>query len=294
MRTATLLVLPFVLGLVARSAGAECAMPTPALFPEAATVPPNPVLYRFELTWADPPALRVEGEEGPVPFTVTDVSATSAVRVQELRIVAERGTFTVHGGMYETPVTYRIEPGWTRPTRAPVVEGVHWVQEGWTCSHSVGLVIVARGTDVVAFRAAWGGGGVSAIVPANDGSFWKMMGGERDPAALRAFLGHPNCVADLIPNAMIGRKDVRLFARYADGSEVEVELPRVTETETETQTQTETQTPTETETGTGVDAESPGGGVRIVVGLLVGLAGLVSVSTLFAARRRRRNAMIVP
>ena len=139
MRTGTLLLLPFVLGLVARSAGAECAMAGPALFPDAATVPPNPVLYRFELAWAEPAVLRVEGEDGAVAFTVTDVSATDAVRVQELRVAAARGSFTVHGGAYETPTTYRIEPGWTRPARAPLVDGVRWVEDAWTCSHSLGL-----------------------------------------------------------------------------------------------------------------------------------------------------------
>lgn len=290
MRRITLLAIPAALGLGldVGSAAAECAMPGPALFPDAEVLPPNPVLYRFELAWTEPAALRVEGASGPVPFTVTDVSATDAVRVQEIRVAATNGSFTVHGGAYETPATYRIDPGWTRPAKAPAVEGVSWVEDAWTCSHSVGLVIEARGQGVVAFRAEWNGGGASAIVPPNDGYFWRMMGGERDPAALRAFLGHPSCVANLIPQHLIGRKDVRLHARYADGSEVEVELPRAA-AETQMEPRTKTQPQTERE------PESPGGATwRIAMGMLVGLAALVSISTLFVARRRRRNAMIVP
>ena len=248
------------------------------MFPDAEPLPPSPVLYRFELAYVKAPTLRIEGPRGPVSFTVKDVSITDAIRVTEIHVDATSGSFTVHGAEYEAPRTYAIARSAT-VYAAPEVEGVSWVEEAWTCSHTLGLVIEARGRGVVAFRAQWTDG-FEAILPPNDRHFWTaMMGGELDPAELRAFLGHPNCVGNLIPDRMIGRKDVRLFARYADGSEREVVLPRA-QPETQAQPQVEPQRQPQP--------------WKLAVATAVSIAALISVSTLVVARRRRKNGMIVP
>jgi hypothetical protein len=198
--------------------------------------------------------------------------------VRELRVGATSGTFVVHGEDGEPPRTYTIG-GFEKPSAPPVVESVTWMNDAWTCSHSTGFVVEARGPGVVAFRVEWPGH-VDSIVPAHDRYFWVgPMGGEMDPSALRAFLGHPSCVADLIPAENIGRRDFRLFAKYADGSELEVELPRE-------QAQPQPQPQPETEMGMAT--------WRVGVATMVSIAALISVSTLVAARRRRRNSMMVP
>jgi hypothetical protein len=273
--------IPLLVGLVAHAgeAAAECAMPSPAMALETAPVPPNPVLYRFELGYRDAAPLRIEDAKGAaVPFTEKDVSSVDGMRVRELHIAATSGTFTVHGEEYGGPRTYRVAAARTAYA-APVVEGVSWVESAWTCSHETGLVVEARGEGVVAFRVVWSSGG-AALVPPNDRYFWsRPMGGEVDPAALRAFLGHPNCVTDLIPHDRIGRKDFQLFARYADGTEREVALPRAATPPPPPQEQAAPAQPTPW---------------RIAVGTAVSLAALISLSTLVVARRRRQNAAMVP
>ncbi len=272
------LAVPLVLD--AGGAAAECAMPRPATFPMDASLPPRPVLYRFELAYGAPAALRIEGPHGPVPFTTRDVSSTDDIRVTEIRVdaSADTGSITVSGGEYDVPRTYAIDARASlRAHVAPVVEEVAWRDDAWTCSHTSGLGVNARGTGVAAFRAVWPDG-IEALVPASDSAFFwsQAMGGEIDPAALRAFLGHPSCVGNLIPTAKIGKLDVRLYARYADGTELEVELPRE-QAEPQPQPQRQESAPW-----------------RVVLMGVVGLAGLVSVSTVVVGRRRRRGFTMVP
>jgi hypothetical protein len=295
MRGIALVCLLVVNAVNASSAEAECAMPAPATFPEAETVPPNPVIYRFELEYAAAPTLRIVGSDGrPIDYTASFLGPHRDIRATEIHVAATSGSFTVSGGDYDVPKTYRIAPS-TKPHVAPVVDGVSWVHESWTCSHTLGLVIEARGADVAAFRVVWSNG-YEEIVPANDTAFWSnMMGGERDPNALRAFLGHPNCVGNLINDSYIGRKDFVMYARYADGTELEVELPRE---------------PGERQPGTGNREQGTGigeapvrperaaqprveGRTAVLIALMT-LSGIVTISTLVLAFRRRRRTTLVP
>jgi hypothetical protein len=277
MRGTVLVCLLAVNVVNAASAEAECAMPAPAMFPEAETVPPNPVIYRFELEFAAASPLRIVGSDGrAIAHTASVIGSRSYTRVTEIHVAATSGTFTVRGGDYDVPKTYRIAPS-TKPHVAPVVESVSWVEAAWTCSHTLGLVIDARGADVAAFRVVWSDG-YQEIVPANDTAFWSnMMGGERDPNALRAFLGHPNCVANLIDDSYIGRRDFSMFALYADGTELEVELTREPP-------------PVRPERAAQPRVEGP---TLVLVGLMT-LAGIATLSTLVLAFRRRRRTTLVP
>lgn len=284
------------LGFGMASAEAECAMPHPAMPPDGTVLPPNPVLWRFEPSYRAPTSLRIAGADGrPLEYTGSYVSVSNTVRAYEYRIDVTSGSFTVHGEEDEPPHTYTIG-GFTKPTAPPVVESVTWVDDAWTCSHSLGLVIEARGAGVVAFRASWPSSGYRDwVIPANDRHFWsREMGGEIDPSALRAFLGHPSCVENLIGTELIGRRDVRLFAIYADGSELEVELPRAGAAQSQPQAQAQAQPQPQPPP---VYVRRPGTALapwKIALATAVSIAALISVSTLLVARRRRRNAMIVP
>jgi hypothetical protein len=278
---------------LAASAEAECAMPAPATFPEAETVPPDPVIYRFEMEYAAAPVLSIVGGDGrAIEYTASIVGPHRDIRATEIHVAAKRGTFTVSGGEYDVPKTYRIAAA-TKPHVAPVVDGVSWVQSSWTCSHEIGMVVEARGADVAAFRVLWSNG-YDELIPANDTAFWsRMSGGERDPNALRAFLGHPNCVGNLIDDRYIGRKDFQLFARYADGTEMEVELPREPEAR---QPGTANREPG---TGNGGAPVRPERAKRVegrmaALIALMGLSGMVTISTLVLAYRRRRRTTMVP
>jgi hypothetical protein len=292
MRGSVLVCLFAVSAVNIAAAQAECAMPAPATFPEAETVPPDPVIYRFELEYAAAPALRiVDGHGQPVEYTASFLGPHRDIRATEIHVAATSGTFTVSGGDYDVPKTYTIAPALATTHAAPVVEGVTWVQSSWTCSHEIGMVIDARGADVAAFRVVWSNG-YDEIIPANDTAFWsRMSGGERDPSALRAFLGHPNCVGNLINDSYIGRKDFQLFARYTDGTELEVQLPRQQATGNRQQA-----------TGNGEEGRvRPAraaqarveGRTAVLIGLM-GLSGLVTISTLVLAFRRRRRTTMVP
>jgi hypothetical protein len=275
----------------ATSAEAECAMPASVTFPEATTLPPNPTIYRFDLeSVTGTYALRIEGPNGPLEWTGSSLGPHRDIRATEIQVQATSGTFTVSGGDYDVPRTYTIAQE-TKPHVAPVVDGVSWVQESWTCSHTIGLVIEAHGADVAAFRVLYSNG-YDELLPPNDQAFWaRMMGGERDPNALRAFLGHPNCIGNFIPEYYIGKKDFRLFAKYADGTELEVELPRE---KVQPQQQPPQPAPVHPERAAKPRVE---GGRRITRMALLGvfsLSALVTVSTLVLAFRRRRRTTLVP
>lgn len=274
--------LGLVVGLGIGAASAECAMPMPAMSAEAVALPPNPVIYRFEPSYRAPTNLRIEGPDGtPLEWTGSHRGPSSTIRAREIHVKATSGTFTVRGEDYEPVRTYTIG-GFETPSAPPIVESVSWVEDAWTCSHSLGFVVEARGADVVAFRVDFGPQYADWVLPPNDRYFWtREMGGEIDPAALRAFLGHPNCVENLIPDMLIGRKNFRLFAKYADGSELEVELPRA-------DSQPQPQPAYVYREGRVLDPW------KVAIATAVSIAALISVSTLLVARRRRRNGTMVP
>jgi hypothetical protein len=292
--------------LIAASAGAaapaaaECAMPNPAMSPAPGTVSIAPTIYRFELAYGEAAPLRVDGPDGPVSFTTRDLSATDGIRVTAIHVEASRGPITIHAGAGESEETYRYELGHPPAPAAPAVESVTWVQDAWTCSHSRGLSIAMRGAGVAAFRARWSDG-VEAIVPAHDRMFWTRMtdaiGGEIDPAEANAFLGHPNCLADLVPTSHVDRRDLSLFAIYPDGTELEVELPRGPAADAATPP--EVPPPPVPEAAANIPpaasaCDDRGGRAwPFVAGfLLVPLAFLVGV--LVIAHRRRRGSAVVP
>lgn len=204
-----------------RVAEAQCMAPGAALFPLTDRVPPLPTLYRYEVAWAAAAPIRVEGPGGPVPFTARDVSTSKDLRVTAIAVDARAGSFTVHGGGYGAPRTFTVDAGVRFEERIPrwTDADIAWVDEAWTCSHTRGLVIKLRAPGAVAFRASWPDGH-RELVPPHDSEFMiSAMGGKLDPADARVFLGHPNCVTDLIDPAYIGRRDVGLVAIYPDGSE---------------------------------------------------------------------------
>ncbi|HUQ01382.1 MAG TPA: hypothetical protein VM261_02755 [Kofleriaceae bacterium] len=278
------------------SADAECAMPDPVTAPEAQIVPPDPVIYRFDLQYAAPPVLTIEGPDGPMRYTASGVGPHNDIRAMEIHIEATSGSFTVSGGDHDVPKTYVIGP--VKPPVAPVVESVQWMESSWTCSHERGFAIDARGADVAAFRVVWSNGYEELIPPNSTAFFSRMSGGERDPNALRAFIGHPNCVGNLVNDHYIGRKDFRLFARYSDGTELEVELPREPQPPPPPPPQPQPQPQTKPQPQPQAKPAPPSRGElapwKVGVAAAMSIAALSSVSTLLVARRRRRYAAMVP
>lgn len=224
-----LLALPLVMSMVlAAEARAECMAPAPAIFPLGDVVGPRPTLYRFAPRYqADRPVAVVDAAGEPVAFTLTDVSTPGAdLRVMRMTVAADGGRFTVRDGAY-TARTFEVQPAAPAGPRPLAVEEVTWIEDAWTCSHTRGLAVAFRSEGVVAVRARWSDG-FEALVPPSDRAFFHhgAMGGELDPQALRALLGHPNCVENVIPERYIERLDVELWAIYGDGTEQEIPLKR--------------------------------------------------------------------
>lgn len=283
--------LGLVVGLGVGAARAECTMPVPAMSAEAVALPPNPVIYRFEPSHRPASYLRIEGPDGtPIEYTASHRGPSSTIRAREIHVKATSGTFTVRGEDFEPVRTYTIG-GFEKPSAPPVAESVSWIDDAWACSYSLGFVVAARGPDVVAFRVDFGPAYADWVLPPNDGYFWtREMGGEIDPAALRAFLGHPSCVENLIPGVLIGNKNLRLFAKYGDGSELEVELPRAWPP------QPPPQPPQPPPRRPAYAYREPRvlDPWRVAIATAVSIAALISVSTLLVARRRRRYGTMVP
>jgi hypothetical protein len=205
------------------AARAECAMPSPALFPQGDRVPPNPVLYHFAPKWIEASPLRAVGADGvTIPLTITDASdSTADLRVTRVQVHARSRSFTITGGTYDVPRTFHIDE-----TYRPVPLGTflapgdsEWISEAWTCSHTLGRRITARSEGVVAAEVIWPEGG-STIVPPNERAFWTaMMGGEIDPAELSIFLGHPNCLTDTVAadRARTPVEQLTIRVHYANG-----------------------------------------------------------------------------
>lgn len=224
-RAAPLLLL---LCVTAAEARAECMAPSPAIFPLGDVVPADPWMFAFVPAYQADATVHVAHADGTAPeIHVLDVSTPeTGVKVWRIAVKTTRD-FTMRIGEHGAPRSFAVLPRNPQLQRTVDVEGVEFIDEAWTCSHTTGLAISLRGVQVSAVRARWSDG-TEVLVPPNDRGFFMYgaMGGEIDPAALRVLLGHPNCVANVIPDRYIGRRDVTLTALFSDGKELEVPLER--------------------------------------------------------------------
>jgi hypothetical protein len=170
------------------AAHAMCAWPDWLGTPSGVTVPPSGTLYRY--TW--------DGVE-PVPYT------------------AASGVLTVDGGGDDA--TFRVDPTWAPPDRAPRAVTILHSQYSWTCSEQDAAAIQLD-QPVAAVRVFWARDGQrheTLVVPK------PMRSAVGVPAAV-ILLGKIDCAGETIPVAdLMAGAVVKMTAIRFDGSEVQIE-----------------------------------------------------------------------
>lgn len=201
-----------LVGALAASASAECAMPRTFLSPATgASLPADPVLYVFSPQWHDEaPVISVHridtGEDEEVEAKVELVSESGAFRVHRVQVDLDEPSANIGlevVGPYETlEARYLLNAGW-KPTAARTVEITSQTHDSlmWTCSYqnSLNLELDAP-TDAVAFRVEWAsteddfkaGKRESVVLPTSMSTFFSR---DESAAATKPVLelGHANC-----------------------------------------------------------------------------------------------------